>query len=111
VALCEGLRHEHRASRQQARPLASRLRRDQAHLAHDAVSAPVDAEDRHDLPPAAGENRGSVTAGAKEPIRQRNARSASSATGTPETPVTTKSLFPEKAEADSRKDSVTLRLA
>ena len=52
-----------------------------------------------------------VTAGAKEPCPQRNESLSSAATGTPATPVTTKSLLPESVAAASRKDSVTLRLA
>ncbi len=52
-----------------------------------------------------------VTAGAREPIRQTKASRSSAATGTPATPVTTKSLRPDSEDAASRKDSVTLALA
>ena len=52
-----------------------------------------------------------VTAGAKDPIGQRKESAASRSIGMPAVPVTTKSLRPETAEAASRKEAVTLRLA
>src|SRR6202162_3915058 len=52
-----------------------------------------------------------VTAGAKEPWPHRKESRSRAATGTPATPVTTKSLRPESEAAASRNDAVTLPLA
>ena len=52
-----------------------------------------------------------VTAGANDPIGQRKERAASSPTGIPAAPVTTKSLLPATAAAASWNEAVTLRLA
>src|SRR5204863_7331273 len=62
-------------------------------------------------PGASSRTAGPVTRGANEPTFQRNFRRSIASTGTPRAPTTVRSLLPATARADSRNDSMTLRLA
>src|SRR5439155_19712008 len=90
-------------------PRASDSRSDHSRTAE---SPPMSTPSRSTISPEPSSRTATpVTAGAKDPMLQRNENARSDSTGTPEIPVTVKSLRPATALAASRNDCVTLRLA